>query len=164
MLKCVDRRRGCGIFHHQPPDVDTIMPAQFEAFGRTVLYPENWTRAESGDEETAAEDVTLEMPSGGFLTIQRAGQHLSDDEVVRQVRTAIADDYNEVDAVEVDTEDEHITRIVDFQFYYLDLLIVSRLILIRNDSDRLVVQVQSEDRDFERNEPVYRAILKQLAG
>jgi hypothetical protein len=53
---------------------------------------------------------------------------------------------------------------VDFRFYYLDLLITSRLVIVATDEATLVVQMQAESRDFDANEMVFAAILKQIRG
>ena len=46
------------------------MPQSFESFGLQFLYPDNWTQVERSDDE-GKEGVTLELPSGGFFTVER---------------------------------------------------------------------------------------------
>jgi hypothetical protein len=51
---------------------------------------------------------------------------------------------------------------VDYRFYYLDLLIISRLMFSEISGLTYAIQFQSESRDFEKNELVINAILKQI--
>ena len=138
------------------------MPATFESFGIRFLYPDNWTVAQRGEDESD-EGLTLELPSGGFFSIELEDEGHSDDEVIKRVEEAIRVEYHEVETEEVAlndaSEDE---RCVDMRFYYLDLLIISRLVLVKRDAETLIVQIQSESRDFDQNEPVFNAILKQI--
>ena len=46
------------------------MPATFDSFGVKFLYPDNWTVLDRGEEEDET-GITLELPSGGFLCIDR---------------------------------------------------------------------------------------------
>ena len=52
----------------------------------------------------------------------------------------------------------------DFRFYYLDLLIISRLMFLRAGNQNYILQFQAEIRDFESNEMVIAAIIKQIAS
>ena len=138
------------------------MPATFESFGLQFLYPENWTRLARGDDE-GADGATLELPTGGFFSIELDREGMLDEELVEEVVDSIAAEYEEVERETVQLAgalpDE---MAVDFRFYYLDLLIISRLILLTLNGRRYVIQIQAESRDFDSNEMVFAAILKQL--
>ena len=138
------------------------MPATFESFGIKFLYPDNWTVTQRGEDE-ADTGVTLEMPSGGFFSIELEDEGLSDADVIEKVRAAIVEEFNEVEVEEVklDGAAEH-ERCVEMRFYYLDLLVVSRLVLIGLSAETLIIQMQAESRDFDQNETVFAAILQQL--
>ncbi len=143
------------------------MPAQFDSFGVRFLYPDNWTVADRAEEE-GDQGATLDFPGGGFFSIERTKA----DEVpglIEQIVVAIAADYEDLEredvALDVLPAD---TPVTDLRFYYLDLLIVSRIVILRPDGDPagedvLMVQMQAESRDFDKNEPVFAAILKQIA-
>jgi hypothetical protein len=138
------------------------MPATFDSFGLRFLYPDNWTVAERV-EDANVDGVTFELPSGGFFSIERERQGMLDEEMIEEVSDTIESEYDEVEREEIvlegSSDDE---RVVDFRFYYLDLLIVSRLILITIGDVRYMVQFQAESRDFDANEMVLAAVLKQI--
>lgn len=138
------------------------MPAKFEAFGVKFLYPDNWSVAQRTEEE-GDDGVTLEMPSGGFLSIEQDYDGSLAEEIIEEVRESISAEYGELERESLSLPgakpDE---TCVDFSFYCLDLLVVSRLILMTTESASLVIQIQAEIRDFETNEAVFAAILQQL--
>lgn len=177
------------------------MPAQFDSMGLRFLYPDNWTVAPS--EETEASSgmgATLDIPGGGFLSLEWSPA-ADVDEMISRIETTICEEYDDVerenthwDLVSPDTP------IIDLRFYYLDLLIQCRFVLLTNlpaadriaaqqvfsqptaaegsdeeeadtpslaaftqgDPPVLVVQLQAESRDFDKNETVFAAIIKQL--
>ncbi len=138
------------------------MPATFDSFGLRFLYPDNWTVAQQV-EDANVDGVTFDLPSGGFFSIERERQGMLDEEMIEEVSDTIESEYDEVEreeiALEGGSDDE---RVVDFRFYYLDLLIVSRLILMTIGDFRYLVQFQAESRDFDANEMVLAAILQQI--
>ncbi len=72
-------------------------------------------------------------------------------------------DYGEVELEELPLpEMPGVARLVEFRFYYLDLLVISRLLILERGGKTYVIQMQAESRDFDRNEMVFDAILKQL--
>ena len=140
------------------------MPATFDAFGLKFLYPDNWRIAQRGDDD-AEQGMTLELPQGGFFSIEREREGMLDEEVIEEVADAISEDYEEVEREEVSlTNAGQEERAVDFRFYYLDLLIISRLILLTVADQRYLIQFQAESRDFDANERVLDAILQQIRG
>lgn len=140
------------------------MPATFESFGLKFLYPDNWV-VSTRDPDERDEGLTLELPSGGFLSIELDDGELTDAELLDRVAQTIGEEYEEVESEEVSlagaSSDE---QVVDFRFFFLDLLVVSRVVILNVDQRRLLVQFQAESRDFEANEMVVDAILKQIRG
>ncbi len=138
------------------------MPATFELFGIKFLYPDNWREIERREDE-GSDGVTLELPSGGFFSFEKDHETRVIEDIIEEVAGSLAEDYEEVEREELSL-DEAIPneRNVDFRFYYLDLLIVSRLTIMRSGSLTLVLQMQAESRDFDQNELVFSAILKQI--
>ncbi|MCG8650768.1 MAG: hypothetical protein MI861_13100 [Pirellulales bacterium] len=138
------------------------MPATFDAFGIRFLYPDNWSIADR-EEDEGTDGVTLELPTGGFFSVERDQQGMLDEELIEEVSNTIEEDYTEVEREEIVLEGaSQGERAIDFRFYYLDLLIISRLVLITIDGARYLVQFQAESRDFDANERVLAAILQQL--
>lgn len=142
------------------------MPATFESLGIKFLYPDNWTVTDRSPEE-GIDGVTFDLPTGGFFSIERARSVASGDELIDEIEAAIAKEYGQVEREPV--EDSPITetltdgeRLIEFRFYYLDLIIVSRLMIARINDLKFVIQMQAESRDFDANELVFQAILKQI--
>lgn len=138
------------------------MPATFSSFGLEFLYPENWVVVQR-DSDEGQEGVTLELPGGGFFAVDRIRDDRDSEELIGQLADSVAEEYqqSEREAVTLEGAGANETA-MDIRFYFLDLLIVSRLILLKVGKDRLVIQAQAESRDFDRNQPVFAAILKQI--
>lgn len=142
------------------------MPASFDSIDLKFLYPENWV--ELPRDADAAEGVTLELPGGGFFSIEKvhdrrpAGTIL--DELVESVGQAYQDAEHEPISLDPDIvpPNQLDAAAAEIRFYFLDLLIVSRLILISRRDARYVIQAQAESRDFDANLPVFDAVLKQV--
>jgi hypothetical protein len=142
------------------------MPAQFDSFGVRFLYPDNWTIADRAEED-GDQGTTLDLPSGGFVSVDLIAADQV-EELIEGIVSTIAADYEDLERDEATLEvlPEN-TPVIDLRFYYLDLLIVSRLVVLNPagdeaDADALVIQIQAESRDFDKNEPVFDAILKQI--
>ena len=140
------------------------MPATFEGFGVRFLYPDNW-QAIARDDDEGESGVTLELPSGGFFSVERVDSESADEALIDELAKTVSSEYDEVERETVELtgagEDELTT---DLSFYYLDLIVVSRIVLLHRDGQRIVVQIQAESRDFDQNEAVFAAILAQLRG
>jgi hypothetical protein len=140
------------------------MPATFDALGMQFLYPDNWKMLAAGEFESE-NSATVELPSGGFLSIERTQAGDSPDNAIKQVLAAFEAEYGEVEWEEIAITEESfpaVSRLVDFRFYYLDLLIFSRLIFLSRNQEQFMMQFQAESRDFEQNERVLSAILQQI--
>lgn len=177
------------------------MPAQFDSMGLRFLYPDNWTVAPSEETESSSGvGATLDIPGGGFLSLEWTPA-ADVDEMISRIEATICEEYEEVerentqwDLVSPDTP------VIDLRFYYLDLLIQCRFVLLTNlpaaeriaaqqvfsqrtasesgdqdagatpslaaftqgDHPVLVAHLQAESRDFDKNETVFAAILKQI--
>lgn len=145
------------------------MPAQFDSFGVCFLYPDNWTVAERSEEE-GDDGVTLDVPGGGFVAVEKT-QVDAVDETIEQIVRVIAAEYEDLERESVSRDVLPAeTPVTDLRFYYLDLVIVSRIVVLTEptipigEGQALLVQIQAESRDFDKNEPVFDAILKQIVG
>ena len=139
------------------------MPATFESFGVKFLYPENWTLLErdQGEGETG---MTLELPSGGFFSIERVDPSSDPESLIDSVADALRAEYDEIERESIELAGGGDHTAADIRFYYLDLVVVSRVIVLNSESGPLLVQFQAEIRDFEQNEKVVEAILLQVKG
>lgn len=140
------------------------MPANFESFGIKFLYPDNWKVSDRGEDE-GSEGVTLELPSGGFFTIERELEGQIEEELIEEILDSFEQEYEEVERENIQLDDAGPNeRAVEFRFYYLDLLVISRLVILPIEEQTYLIQMQAESRDFDANEMVFAAILKQLRG
>ncbi len=136
------------------------MPAIFEEFGIRFLYPDNWAIG-SRESDLNVEAITLELPGGGFYSVARHFQHDAPEQLLEKIVTTMRLEYPEMesDAIAVSEDDDFF---IETRFYYLDLLVTSRLTAIEVADDLVIVQQQAESREFDRNEPVFAAILRSL--
>lgn len=144
------------------------MPATFESLGLTFLYPDNWVVADR-DPEDGIDGATLDLPTGGFLGIERINRtHAetegpsSQDELIESIEAAIAQEYGELEREDLQHDGDGSLKQIEFRFYYLDLVIISRLVFVEVDGSKFAIQIQAESRDFDTNEMVFAAIIKQI--
>ncbi len=140
------------------------MPAVFESSGIKFLYPDNWKTQERAEDE-GSDGVTLELPTGGFFSMERELRGQLEEELIEEVADSISQEFGDLEREETHLEDaSDDERTVDFRFYYLDLVIVSRLVILEIANATYVIQFQAESRDFDANEMVFAAIMKQIRG
>ena len=141
------------------------MPASFSEMGLSFLYPENWNLQTSETESAEGSGFMFDLPSGGFFSIERVDPDENPSSMIDQITQAFQEEYGETETEVLDENIEAMPGVklaVDFRFYYLDLLVISRLMLIQVDEVSFALQFQAENRDFEKNELVLTAILKQI--
>lgn len=138
------------------------MPETFTADGLELMYPETWRVAERGEQEPNG--ASFDLPGGGFVTIDQIDGDDEDlvDTWFKQNRTTIVDDYGDLESEPITGGVPGLYRGVDYVFYYLDLIITSRCLILLGEDRDWAVQIQAESRDFETNEPVFSAILHQV--
>lgn len=138
------------------------MPTSFDSFGIKFLYPDNW-KVIDRDEDEGGEGVTMELPSGGFFSIEREHEGQIEEEIIEELSDAFEQEYEQIEREDIQLDDASPNeRAVEFRFYYLDLLVVSRVVMMRIDESKYLIQMQAESRDFDANEMVFSAILKQI--
>lgn len=147
------------------------MPSTFEGFGLKLLYPDNWILVERAKDE-GDQGVTFELPSGGFVSLETLPITREDEVILSELDTMLRDQYVDVERENIDLPGagDH-ERAMDLRFYYLDLIILSRVALLDAPAStrdqmpiagRILAQMQAEIRDFEANELVFAALLKQI--
>ena len=137
------------------------MPAQFDSFDLRFLYPDNWKIA-ARDESDGEQGTTFDLPEGGFFSIERTESD-ADPALIDGIVDTIAGDYEDLEREDMSLEVlPEGTPVADLRFYYLDLLIISRIVVLGDAGGCLVIQMQAESREFDKNEAVFSAILKQI--
>ncbi|EKJ99077.1 hypothetical protein RBSH_05544 [Rhodopirellula baltica SH28] len=147
------------------------MPATFEGFGLKLLYPDNWTLVERAEDE-GDQGATFDLPGGGFVSLETLPITREDEVVLGEIDQMLRGQYEDLERDNVTlpgaSEGE---RAVDLRFYYLDLVVMSRVVLLDAPAPtreqmpiagRILAQLQAEMSDFEAAEQVFNAILQQI--
>lgn len=140
------------------------MPRSFDGFGVRFLYPDNWRiveQTEAGEDSTAG--VMLETPEKAFFSVNRYTGGVSPQKVLDEAIAAMRGEYDEIEVNPFEDEARGPRDVgAELSFYYLDLLVATRVLAIADGDEVLLVQIQGESRDFDRLEPVFQAMLKSL--
>lgn len=139
------------------------MPKQFNGFGVSFLYPDNWRITDEQTDNDSIRGLTLESPVGAFFSITRYSNTSNVDEMMANAQSAMEEEYEEIetDEFEVAIGDRILTG-VSQSFYYLDLLITSKLLAFTHEQDLFMIQIQGEDRDLDQLESVFQAMMVSL--
>ncbi|AMV34135.1 hypothetical protein VN12_18540 [Pirellula sp. SH-Sr6A] len=136
----------------------------YQGIGLRCMYPENWNLIED-TEDGQTTGFTLESPTSAFMTVSEYPWNVSPRSAVESSAAAMMAEYEEVEQQPFDPqltfrgEVLQDSRGADLQFYFLDLLVTSRLIAFTVDRKTYLVQIQAEDRDFMTLEQVFQAML-----
>ncbi len=135
------------------------MLKSYQGMDLEIPYPDSWMVSEEKQNDWV-DAVTLESPESSFLSINRYPKSDAPEEILDQACKAMSAEYEEVEqedlAFDIGDSDSFGC---DLRFYCLDLLVVSRLLAFRLGRHSYLVQMQAEDREFERLRPVFHAML-----
>ncbi len=122
-------------------------------------YPESWSVSEDKQQEWV-DAVLVESPDSAFLSINRYPKTDLPEEILEQACQAMANEYEEIEQEDLlfDLGDGDSFG-VDLRFYVLDLIVVSRLLAFTIGRYSYLIQMQAEDRDFERLRSVFHAMV-----
>jgi hypothetical protein len=136
----------------------------YQGLGLSFLYPENWNITEDTDDGKLV-GFTLESPSSAFLTVTEYPWTVTPADALDQSYQILRSEYDDVEFEEIpppiNAEQHSLSECIagDVRFYYLDLMVISRLIAFVMNQRTYLVQIQAEDRDFDKLEMVFQAIL-----
>ena len=139
----------------------------YQGLGLSCMYPENWNITEDTDDGKLL-GFTLESPTSAFMTVTEYPWTVPPAEALEQACEVMKSEYDEVEFDEVESDltwngkPLPYCKAADAQFYYLDLMVISRLVAFALDHRTFLVQIQAEDRDFDKLEMVFKAILVSL--
>ncbi len=132
------------------------MPEKFEGFGIALLYPDSWNL----DGEVEGDSVSIESPEGAFLMITRCADPLDASEALARAQAAMREEYDEVEREPIEKKFSGQTMAGEIlRFVFLDLIVTSQLLLLTNDQHTYLIQTQAEDRDHDRLQLVFDAML-----
>lgn len=138
------------------------MPAEFANWGLRFMFPENWELV-IDEPRDASHGVTLFAPDGSFwsLAVYPAGKEPA--ALLRQVVDEMKREYDTLDC-------EPASQLVagqpaqgyELNFIHLDLTCTCLALSFRTYRATFVLLSQAEDRDYERQKEVFRAISTSL--
>ena len=138
------------------------MPKKYTGMNMSLLYPDSWTMTEDSAGELR-QGVILESPGGSFLSINLLDGDQDVDEVVSEATEAMSAEYEDIESepLTFHLAGHEFSGSVQ-RFYYLDFIIVSKLIALPTDDGLYLVQIQGEDRDIDQQTLVFEAILTSM--
>ena len=138
------------------------MTASYDRSGIRFVYPENWTIV---DEQLDGfpKTVSVQAPSGAFWSLDIHPFGVRGEDILQQMVTAIKDEYDDVEQESVNSIIEGFDACgIDLYFTCLDFVVKAHLRSFKSGQATYVTHYQAEDREFDRFEPVFRAITHSL--
>jgi hypothetical protein len=140
------------------------MPAKYDKLGISFQYPENWTLDEA-DALAGRNSVTVYSPGGAFWSVAVHPRSADAEKLARGVVNLMKEEYEELEAEEAsETVGGQAATGFDMNFYYLDFTNSAQVRMLKTDRATYTVFCQGEDREFDRLQPVFRAMTASLLG
>ena len=138
------------------------MPIRFDKLGISFQYPDNWTLDDS-DAVLGRKSVTVYSPGGAFWTVAIHAGAADPAKLAAAVVETMSKEYG---GLEVDEMRETVAgrELIgyDLAFYYLDLTNTAVIRSVRAAQSTYTIYYQAEDREFERLQMVFRAMMTSL--
>ncbi len=140
------------------------MTAKYDRDNLTFQYPENW-RLEEDPPHGFPRSISVSAESGAFWCATVCGPHESLDDLTQQYLQTLENAYEDLEQQPIDVKlDSDIVSGLELQFYCLDFLVRSLLLGVHVGDHNVLLTWQAEDREFDKIEPVFRAISFSLLG
>lgn len=139
------------------------MTATYQKNELEFQYPENWTLTDNPDEELPR-SISLESPGGHILWSVHLYPRDSDaDEILDEAIDTLRDSYEDLElSTETMEFDDFEGKAFGALFFCLDFLVRIKLQVYSTAEHKLMLWYQCEDRDFDQQELVFRAISTTL--
>ncbi len=138
------------------------MPANYKGLDLECIYPENWKLTEDTSENETT-GFTLESPDAAFLTLVRYPWTVAPREILEQSVAAMKEEYDQIEILDRDPSlGIADSRSTEANFYCLDLLVTSQITAFTIRPYTYLVQVQAEDRTFQKLKLVFDAIVTSI--
>lgn len=138
------------------------MTATYQLDQLQFQYPENWTLSDTAD-EPLPRAITLESPGGIMWSIHLHPADADADEILDESFDTLRESYQDL---ELSTEpvdfDAFEGKAFGALFFCLDFLVRIKLQIYSTPQYKLLLWYQCEDRDFDQQEMVFRAISTTL--
>jgi len=139
------------------------MTATYEKRGIKFLYPENWKLIDEADNELPC-SISLETPDGGaFWSVHLHPATADADEILKDTLAPLQETYADLEIATIDRDFEQFPgTALEAMFYCLDFLVQARLQVVETKQFLILFWYQAEDREFEKQALVFRAISTSL--
>ena len=144
---------------------DSTVTKIYQGLGLSITYPENWQVTEDFDGSELL-SFQLQSPTSAFFAVYMYPLSTACTEAINEAHRAIAAEYDEVEYDLIATPEwmasaHQLAECVaaELHFYYLDLLVQVRLFAFRAHHHTYLIHIQAEDRDFNKLERVFDALL-----
>jgi hypothetical protein len=136
------------------------MPKTFQGLGMSFHYPDNWRIVEMAEDPQAIDAVSFESPETAVLHISRYPASREPDQLLEDAVRSMREEFDEVEQEDLlfDLGDSESFG-CDLTFFVLDLIVTSRLLSFQLGEHTYLVQMQAEDREFEKHRGLLRAMV-----
>jgi hypothetical protein len=137
------------------------MTATYDKLGVKFLYPENWKLI---DETGEPHVISLETPDGSTTwTVHVYPAETDQAPILKETLATLQESYEDCEvAASNDELGEYQATGVEAMFYCLDFLIKAKIQFVETKDHLLMFWLQAEDRDFDKQEIVFKAISVSL--
>ena len=139
-----------------------FMPAQYDRNGLKFLYPDNWVLSDQTDDELPRV-ISLETPDGAIWSAHLYPSDTDPDFLIKDTVTALEETYPDL---EVSTSKHsfptHTGTAIDTIFFCLDFLVRIKLMTIQTSQYQVMAWYQAEDREFDKQEPIFHAVTTSM--
>ncbi len=137
------------------------MTSIYDKHGVQFQYPENWALSE--DAKEWPREVSVESPTGAFWSLQIYAPPDDPARLVAGVLQAMQQEYEELEDEPVQ---EQLQSVVaeghDMSFFCREFLVSCRTRSFTLHDTTYLLIAQAEDREFDKLEPVFRAMTTSL--
>jgi hypothetical protein len=138
------------------------MPRVYDKMGVRFLYPDNWTLDE-GDAVVGSAAVSVYSPEGSFWSIVLDKPTADPIDLAGAAAQAFKTEYDDCDVEPFrETVVSHDVNGFDVSFFCLDLTSTAIIRSFRIRRATCLVICQAEDRDYQKQLPVFLAITASL--
>lgn len=137
------------------------MPQTYEGQGFQCLYPDNWTLSQ--ERHADYDGFTLESPGTAMFSVLHYREPLEPQHAIDHAVQTLEEIYEdcEVEAVDSDLPVEDAVS-TELHFFVQRMLVAIRLRAFRAGGKTFLCQQQAEDREYDKNEAVFDAMLHSI--
>jgi hypothetical protein len=141
---------------------ESAMPCQFNQFGVSFLYPDNWT-LDKEDAQAGKRSVTVFSPGGAFWSLSIYPPTADPCRLANTVVHAMQKEYEDLESLE-NGETIAGRGLVgyDLNFFFMDFTNTASIRCLRTDEATYAIFYQAEDHEFAQIARVFLAMTTSL--